>query len=179
MGPPPTGIRDSASVAGWFWHPSEAPGALITQGGHLCQRDALSLCCCLPPWVPLVAVGVLQWGFPMGIAFPRGSQPDLAPLPAVPLWWFPTLALGCCAVERGLLVKSLASGPSWSWGRGCSIPCHQLCTSRIWDSATFVATSHSPIMPSRTRPGFWGPSENAYPGVLPPHHPVPPKSPKR
>lgn len=67
--------------------------------------------------------GMLQRRFPMGVAFPRGSKPDLAPLPAVPLWWFPTLALGCYAVERGLLIKSLASVPSWSWGQGCSIPC--------------------------------------------------------
>lgn len=37
-------------------------------------------------------------------------------------------------------------GPAGSWGQGCSI----LCTSRIGDSATLVATSHSPITPSRT-----------------------------
>lgn len=61
----------------------------------------------------------------MGMAFPRGSQPDLAPLPAVPLWWFPALALGCCAVERGLLIKSLASGPSWELGSGLQHPVYQ------------------------------------------------------
>lgn len=92
---------------------SDGPGQASLPAG--CARSGFA------PVGASCSRGVLQRGFPLGMAFPRGSQPDLAALPAVPLWWFPALALGCCAVDRELFIQSLASGPSW--GQGCSIPC--------------------------------------------------------
>lgn len=43
-----------------------------------------------------------------------------------------------------------------------------------------LTTSHSPVTPGRrTGPDFWRPSKDMYPGVLPPCHPVLPRSPKQ
>lgn len=52
---------------------------------------------------------------------------------------------------------------------------HPLSTSQIWDSPHLLPHPH---YIRRTGPDFWRPSEDVYPGVLLPCHPVPPGSPK-